>query len=38
MLWSAFWFKNADTLRIPLKREICDIIPIFDDITTFLWH
>ncbi len=25
------------SLRISLKRETCDIIPIFDDITTFLW-
>jgi hypothetical protein len=40
---SAF-FKNTvqlnlfrQPLRISLKRETCDIIPIFDDITTFLW-
>jgi hypothetical protein len=28
--------ETGDTLRISLKREICDIIPIFESITTFL--
>ncbi len=29
--------SSTDTLRISLKRKTCDIIPIFDDIITFLW-
>jgi hypothetical protein len=29
--------KTTCILRISLKRKTCDIIPIFDDIITFLW-
>jgi len=29
--------QSIDLLRILLKQETCDIIHIFDDITTFLW-